>query len=63
MADDLPRAISTAVMEIGPLRMTVHNLDNGQRVIDAESMERFLHWLATGEAIEPAIEVEARNAP
>lgn len=57
MSDDPPKAISTAVMEIGPLKLIVHNLDNGQRVVDAESMERFLHYLATGEALEPLIEI------
>jgi hypothetical protein len=57
MSDDLPKVISTAVMEIGPLKLTVHNLDSGQRVVDAESMERWMHFVATGEALEPAINI------
>jgi hypothetical protein len=57
MTDDLPKAISTAVIDIGPLQLTVHNLDNGQRVVDAESMERFMHFLATGEALPPMKDV------
>lgn len=56
MSDDLPLAILTATMEIGPLKLTVHNLDNGQRVIDAESMARFMHFMETGEALEPPID-------
>jgi hypothetical protein len=59
--DDLPRAISTATMQVGPLKLTVHNLDNGQRVVDADSMERFMHFLATGEAIEPAIDASTER--
>ena len=62
-ADDLPKAISTAVMEIGPFKLTVHHLDNGQRVVDAESMERLMHFLATGEAPEPMIDVTPRSHP
>ena len=61
VSEELPRAISTAIMEVGPLKLTVHNLDNGQRVVDAESMERFMHFLATGEALDPPIDVEASN--
>lgn len=61
MAEELPTSISTSMMQIGPLKVTVHHLDNGQRVVDAESMERWLHFVATGEALEPAIDAEASH--
>jgi hypothetical protein len=61
MSEELPRAISTAIMEVGPLKLIVHHLDNGQRVVDAESMARFVHFLATGEALEPSIEADGRS--
>ncbi len=45
-------------MDIGGLTLVVHHLDNGQRVVDAESMDRFMRWMETGEAEMPPPDVE-----
>ncbi len=45
MTDPLPTAIKTSVMKIADLELTVHQLDDGRRVIDAESMARFIEWM------------------
>jgi hypothetical protein len=49
MADDLPREIGRAKMQLGPLEIEVVNLDNGQRIVTQESMAAFLAWLQNGE--------------
>lgn len=51
--EELTREVYSGLLEIGPLTLTVHHLDNGQRLISAESMERFLHFMQTGEALPP----------
>lgn len=43
---NLPRAIASNTLRIGNLDLTVHVLDNGQRVIDAESFQRFMDAIA-----------------
>jgi hypothetical protein len=48
MADDIPTVERTATMQIGNLVLTVHHLSNGQRVIPAEDMARFVDWLENG---------------
>jgi hypothetical protein len=43
---DLPKSIACSEIEIVPgLRLQVHVLDTGQRVIEQESMHAFLRWL------------------
>lgn len=49
MMDELPREISRGRMQVGPLDLEVINLDNGQRLITPESMERFLSWMGCSE--------------
>lgn len=49
MADEIPREVSRGTIDIGGCVIEVVQLDNGQRIITAESMERFIAFLA-GEA-------------
>jgi hypothetical protein len=42
MPDHPPTVISTGVFLLGGVALTCHVLSNGQRVIDAESLERLL---------------------
>ncbi len=35
-------------MKIADFELTVHQLDDGRRVIDAESMARFVQWIEDG---------------
>jgi hypothetical protein len=43
---DLPKSIACNEIEIVPgLRLKVHVLDNGQRVIEKESLLAFFSWL------------------
>lgn len=46
--DELPREVSRATVNIGGCELDVVHLDNGQRIITAESMARFLDYLETG---------------
>lgn len=46
--DDLPTAVSTAVIRLGSIEMRVHHLSDGRRVIDAESMADFFTALEDG---------------
>lgn len=50
MSEDvhIPQAIASNTLRIGGLELTVHVLDNGQRVIDMESFERFIDALHGG---------------
>ena len=41
----LPTAISSDVLKIGTVELVVHVLDNGERVIDADSAARFFECL------------------
>ena len=43
---DLPTSIAEETMEIAGMRVKVHVLDNGQRVIDAADAEKLFQWLA-----------------
>lgn len=38
---DIPKVVSTGEIDLGGFIMHVHQLDNGQRVIDAEDVEQF----------------------
>jgi hypothetical protein len=53
MTDKTPTSIAANTVNIAGVDMTVHVLDNGQRIIEAESMERFFTALASGE-IKPS---------
>jgi hypothetical protein len=39
MSDELPKVIRTGEFNLGGVIIKCHNLDNGQRVIDKESLE------------------------
>lgn len=43
---DLPTSIAEETMEVAGMRVKVHVLDNGQRVIDAADAEKLFQWLA-----------------
>lgn len=43
---DLPASVAEETMEVAGIQVKVHILDNGQRVIDAESAEKLFQWLA-----------------
>jgi hypothetical protein len=45
MSDELPTVEREAKMHIGNLELTVLHLSDGQRVIPAEDMVRFMEWL------------------
>ena len=42
MSDEIPKAVWSGTFSVGGIEMQCHVLDNGQRLIDAESMERFV---------------------
>lgn len=48
MSTPLPRAISEGTLTIGGMSLRVINLDNGQRVIDADDAEAFFAALHDG---------------
>jgi hypothetical protein len=50
---ELPKEIGRGTMRIGHLEIEVVNLDNGARLITAEGMAAFMHWLETGEVTGP----------
>ena len=41
---DLPRATHRGILKIGELELDVYQLDNGQRLISKESLDR---WMAS----------------
>ncbi|MEQ1977263.1 hypothetical protein [Xenorhabdus sp. SGI240] len=43
--EQLPTVINSGTINIDNIQITVHTLDNGQRVIDENSMRIFLNWL------------------
>lgn len=45
MSEPIPTVISSSTLQIMGVDLTVHVLDNGQRVIDVESFRRFLEAL------------------
>ena len=47
----LPMAVSEATVQIGSVALTVIQLDNGERVIEAESMHAFMAALENGSLI------------
>ncbi len=42
MSDDLPKAVSESTLTIGDATLRVAQLDNGQRCIDADDVQKFL---------------------
>lgn len=50
---DLPTAVHTGEFQLGGVTMRVHVLDDGRRVIDAESVHAFLDALENGPTITP----------
>lgn len=48
MGGKTPTAVSVAEIQIGSVGMRVYHLDNGQRVIDAQSMADFMAALEDG---------------
>lgn len=56
MADAIPKVIWSGSFMLGDVEMKCHVLDNGMRIIDAESIEKFF----SGEGKKPT-EVEIIN--
>ena len=50
---DLPTVIATATLPIMGVDLVVHNLSDGQRFIDVESMNRFFEAMANGGDFTP----------
>lgn len=46
-----PKAIYESAFKVGPIEIRVFHLDNGQRVIEQESMARLLEWLYSGNTL------------
>lgn len=46
--EHMPTAVSTSELRLGSLTMKVHHLDDGRRVIDAESYAEFFAALENG---------------
>ena len=42
---NLPQVVHSGTVNIGGFELTVHVLDNGQRVIDAECLNSFFEFL------------------
>lgn len=45
---DLPREVDRGTVKVGGLEVSVVHLDNGDRIIPQEDMERLMQWLADG---------------
>ncbi len=57
MSDQLPKAIASSTLRILGVNLTVHVLDNGERVIDAGDIKRLFE--AMGDLDTPMTEDEA----
>lgn len=45
--DSIPLAVAENTLDIVGIKVKVYTLDNGERVIDAEDVEKLFAWLAT----------------
>ncbi len=46
---NLPKSVKSGTIHLSPDHsITVHVLDNGQRVVDAEGLEAFMDWMESG---------------
>lgn len=51
MSEELPQVVKTGVIHLTPEHpIEVHVLDDGRRIITAESMEVFFDWLESPQA-------------
>ncbi len=57
---DLPTAIWSGEFQIGSVKLKCHVLDNGQRVIDAESVDEFFRFLDDGAPLPSSMDDFAR---
>lgn len=55
MSENIPKAVWSGSFWVGTLEIKCHTLDNGQKIIEADSLERFL---AADWGNEPASVVE-----
>jgi hypothetical protein len=46
---NIPKSIAQGVFNLGGMKLRTHVLDNGQRVIDANDMEKFFELMMNGE--------------
>ena len=51
--DPLPSEVSRGVIDIGGIEVEVVHLDDGRRIITAESMERFMAFFDGVEPLPP----------
>jgi hypothetical protein len=50
--DDLPRSVWSGEFKLGSVTMKCHTLDNGQRVIEQESVLEFFAAIEAGAVID-----------
>lgn len=48
--ENLPKAVYSGEIKLGDAILNVHVLDDGRRIIDEESMERFFEYLSSPNA-------------
>jgi hypothetical protein len=52
--DNLPRAVRSAELKIGPVALMVFTLDDGRRVIDEDGLNNLMEWLEAGGQVSDA---------
>ena len=53
MTEELPKAIAESTLTIMGVELTVVMLDNGQRLIEGDGIERLFDAMASGAAMTP----------
>lgn len=53
MSDDLPKSVLRNTLTIMGVELVVHQLDNGQRIIEADSVHRLFEAMAGDTPITP----------
>lgn len=48
MTDEFPHSIASAKLTIMGVELTVHNLSNGERIIEGEGLHQLLEAMAQG---------------
>ncbi|MEI7578566.1 MAG: hypothetical protein WCJ58_00845 [bacterium] len=54
--EKLPKVINSGEIKLGDIVLKVHNLDDGRRIIEEESIEKFFEYLTIANAKEPSEE-------
>lgn len=61
MTDELPKEVGRGTMQMGPITVEVVQLDDGRRLVTAESVAAVIEWLASG--VQPIVHVNSRDEP